>query len=74
MDDEPLSVKVPVAAKMLGVSDLKTIYGWIDKGFLKAVKVGRIYLVNVKSIHALVGDEDNEETENEDEDDDGEES
>ena len=74
MKIEPISVKVPVAAKMLGVSDIRTIYSWIDKGLLKAAKVGRIYLVNVKSIHALALDEDSEETENEDEDDNDSES
>lgn len=53
---EPVSVKVSEAARMLGLSDPKTIYGLIHTGQLKARKVGRIYLVNVHSIKALAGE------------------
>ncbi|WP_428994392.1 helix-turn-helix domain-containing protein [Bifidobacterium pullorum] len=47
---------MPEAAKMLGLSDPKTIYGLIHTGQLKARKVGRIYLVNFRSLKALVGE------------------
>ncbi|WP_418427045.1 helix-turn-helix domain-containing protein [Bifidobacterium pullorum] len=52
----PVAVKVGVAAKMLGLSDVKTVYTLIHTGQLKARKVGRLYLVNVRSIEALAGE------------------
>lgn len=55
-DYQPVAVKVGTAAKMLGLSDTKTVYGLIHTGQLKARKVRRLYLVNVNSIKALVGE------------------
>lgn len=53
---EPLLVKVEVAAKMLGFSDKKSVYGLIRSGQLKARKVNGRYAVNVSSIKAFAGE------------------
>ena len=56
IDYQPVAVKVGTAAKMLGLSDKKTVYELIHSGQLTARKVGRLYLVNVRSIKALAGE------------------
>ncbi|MBM6695536.1 helix-turn-helix domain-containing protein [Bifidobacterium pullorum subsp. saeculare] len=53
---EPVAVKVGVAAELLGLSDVKTVYSLIKSGQLRARKVGRLYLVSTKSIRALIGE------------------
>lgn len=54
----PIAVKVADAAEMLGFSDPKTIRALIKSGKLRARKVGRVYLVSVKSLRALIGETD----------------
>lgn len=51
---KPLSVTVPVAARLLGFKDTKIVYGLIRGGEIRARKCGRIYLVNYKSLESYI--------------------
>lgn len=54
---EPLTVTVAEAARLLGVKDRRTIYGLIYSGRLKARKANRSYLINYASLKRFAGGE-----------------
>lgn len=49
----PLAVDLPQAAKMLGVCTA-TMRREIDRGKLRAFKIGRVYRVRVAELHAYL--------------------
>lgn len=54
---EPLTVTVAEAARLLGFKDRRTIYGLIHTGRLKARKANRSYMVNYASLKRFAGSE-----------------
>ncbi len=52
-DPEPIAVRVPQAAKMIGIGRSK-LYELINEGAIETVKLGSVTLVTVKSLHALI--------------------
>ena len=54
-EPQRVAVTVPEAARMLGYRDYRPVYRLIRGGDLHARKVGRMFLVSVKSIHDFVG-------------------
>lgn len=52
---EPLSASVSQAAELMGLKDVKTVYGLIHRGIIRARKCGRIYLVNYRNLKNYVG-------------------
>jgi excisionase family DNA binding protein len=52
-DPEPIAVRIPQAAKMIGIGRSK-LYELIGKGEIETVKLGSATLVAVKSLHALM--------------------
>jgi excisionase family DNA binding protein len=51
----PLAVSVQQAAELLGVSTF-TVRRNIQKGLLRAVRIGRRVVVPIDSVHLLLGD------------------
>lgn len=51
---EPLSVTVQQAARLLGLSDRKSVYALIRRGDIKARKSGRMFLVSYASLKKYV--------------------
>ena len=58
---EPLYVKPPTAARIIGVSKA-TVYRWIAEGHLPARKVGGTVLVSVDALRRLGGTDDRDAT------------
>lgn len=50
---KPLCVRVPIAAKMLGVG-LTKLYELVNAGELQAVKLGRVTLIPIASLESLI--------------------
>jgi excisionase family DNA binding protein len=50
---EPLCVRIPVAAAMLGIGRTK-LYELMNAGEVETVKLGKSRLVVTQSIHALI--------------------
>ncbi|WCM25002.1 helix-turn-helix domain-containing protein [Sphingomonas sp. QA11] len=50
---EPVSVRIDVAARMIGLSRSK-VYELIDEGAIRTVKVGRARLVPVANLRAFL--------------------
>lgn len=51
----PLCVRVPMAAKMLGIGSTK-LYELIANGQLQTIKLGRVTLVPIASLEQLIAD------------------
>lgn len=54
-EPEQLAVTVSDAARMMGLKDNRTVRHLMRNGELKGRKVGRIYLVTVRSIRDYLG-------------------
>ena len=49
----PLAVAIPEAAVLLGVS-VRTVRREIDRGNLRAVRIGRVWRIRVAELHAYL--------------------
>jgi len=54
MDEERMAVPIPEAARRLSCSP-RTVQRLIDRGTLRAVKVGRVWRIPVEGIHEFLG-------------------
>ena len=52
-----LTAKPAQVAEMLGYKDVKSVYGLIRTGKIRARKVGNTFLVNLTSVRELAGEE-----------------
>lgn len=50
---EPLAVRIPEACKMIGIGRSK-LYELIDEGIIEVVKLGRVTLIPVTQLRALI--------------------
>lgn len=51
--DKRLGVRIPIAAQMLGIGKTK-LYELIAQGEVEVVKIGKVTLITVRSLEALI--------------------
>ena len=55
-DLEPLAVTVTEAMRLMGTRDKRVIYGMIQRGEVKARKIGRMFFISYASMKELMGE------------------